>query len=259
MTAISSVGAFAAGGPDEPVGAATGVLAGQFVQNGKIPLAGGRLFVYDKALGPPSSDRYVRVPDQIGSLDEEGRFSLELPAGTYYVSAMKMPEGGLMGPPADGELIYFKMDPQGNIQPFRVNAGATTDAGVVSTSVAYVRNRVSPGKGMTLVEGTVTDADGAPVEGALILAYVTPGIQDKAFYVSDRTAKEGKFVLRVGDGGTFYLRVRGEYGGTPREGEIVNIKEPSELVAVTVKKGERLTGVKIQIKRLQRGPLYEGK
>src|SRR4051794_23369624 len=84
---------------------ATGSLVGQFKINRKTTLANGRLFIYNQAMGTPSADKYVRVPDQLAELDNEGKFVLELPAGTYFISAVKAPEGGAMGPPAAGELI----------------------------------------------------------------------------------------------------------------------------------------------------------
>jgi hypothetical protein len=84
---------------------------------------------------------------------------------------------------------------------------------------------------------------------------------NKAYYISEQTGKDGKFVLQVSDGGTYYLRVRGAYGGgEPQEGEIVNLNAPRDLIPVTVKKGEKVSGVKLPIMHLsQRGPLYKGK
>lgn len=233
---------------------ANGILVGQFNKNGNTPLADGRLFIYSKAMGPPSSDKYVRVPDQVAGLDKEGKFSLELPAGAYYLSAIKTPEDGLPGPPAEGEAVYFKMDSKGEIQAFIVTAGNKTNAGVISSSTPFKRKMNIYEDGVTMVEGIVVDADGSPVNGAIILVNLSLGVQNMAAYASERTGKDGKFALRFNDGGIYYLRVRGEFhGGTPTEGEIVNINDPKEQVAVNIKKGEKLTGVTIKVKRHHRG------
>jgi len=247
---------FTADIPVEAEGGATGVLYGQFKSDSHSPLANARLYIYNKAMGPPSADRYVRVPDQLASLDKNGKFSLELLPGTYYLTARIVPESGLFGPPAVGEKVYYKLDKKGDIQPFVVKAGKRTNAGVISTAVP---RKPSVDQG-TSIEGIVTDAAGVPVEGAVIYAYNVPDVLDRALFVSGRTMKDGKFLLNVNDGGTYYLRVRGEYGGgTPRDGEIVNFNDPKELVPVSVEKGEKLTGVTIRSKRLEpKGMLYKG-
>jgi hypothetical protein len=112
-----------------------------------------------------------------------------------------------------------------------------------------------------MIEGTVIDENEAPVEGAVILAHMKPGIQEMASYVSERTTKDGKFVLRVTDGGSYYLRVRSEYhGGVPNAGDFVNINDPKEQIPVTLKKGEKIKGVTIKARRqAEKGPLYKDK
>jgi hypothetical protein len=235
---------------------ATGVLFGQFMKDRKTPLANARLYIYDKAMGSPSAERHVRVPDVLDSADKDGKFFLKLAPGTYYITARIVPASGAFGPPAEGEKVYYKTDSRSEILPFIVSAGKRTNAGKIST---FVLRKGAEDSG-TSIAGTVIDATGTPVEGAIIYAYNVPEVLDKALYVSVRTIKDGKFLLRVKDGGTYYLRVRGEYGGgTPRDGEIVNITDPKELVPVTVGKGERLTDVTIRSKRLEpKGMLYKG-
>ena len=84
---------------DNPV--PTGTLVGRFTDAGKAPLANGRVYIYDKAVGPPSSDVYVRVPDYITDLDGNGRFTHDLPAGTYYFIARSSADIANFGPPLE--------------------------------------------------------------------------------------------------------------------------------------------------------------
>jgi hypothetical protein len=251
-----SAGGVTSAASENPEVLKTGVLYGQFKKDRYVPLSNARLYIYNKAMGPPSADRHVRVPDQLDNTDGNGKFSLELPPGTYYVTARVVPESGQFGPPAIGEKVYYKRDSKGQILPFVVKAGKRTNAGVISTSAS----RKPPEEQGASIEGVVIDSDGVPVEGAVIYAYDAPEVLDRALFVSGRTLKDGKFLLRVKDGGTYYLRVRGTYGGgTPRNGEIVNLNDPKALVSVEVKKGEKLTGVSIQSKRLNtRGMLFRG-
>lgn len=260
LVMFASAGVSAADRQDASSDTPKGVLAGQFMEKGKVPLANGKVFIYDKAMGPPSADKHVRVPDYITDLDQKGKFSQVLPAGTYFFTARKKADVASVGPPAEGQLIYYRMDSNKKIQPFVVSAGKTTNAGVISSSVPRKRHQDSHETGLTLIEGVVIDSDGVPVEGAVIFVYVNPEILNKAYHVSEKTGKDGVFLLRVNDAGDYYLRVRGAYGGgIPKEGEIVNIHDPKELTAVTVKKGEKLSGVTIQVKRqAARGPLFQG-
>ena len=131
MVLFLAAATFAADEPVNSANVAHGVLVGQFKKNGKTPLANGRLFIFNKAMGPPSSDKFVRAPDEMVSLDKNGTFSLKLAGGTYYLCAVRMPDPGTMGPPEEGELIYFKMDAKGEIKPFIVSAGSKTNAGKI--------------------------------------------------------------------------------------------------------------------------------
>lgn len=258
MTLLYLASAAAADAPGKP---ANGRLSGQFMLNGKTPLAGGRLFLYNKAMGPPSSDRYARVPDNITHLDNNGKFQFELEPGVYFLSAVNAPQDAPMGPPAEGEPVYFKMDAKGAIEPFVVRAGQDTNAGIIATSSPYRRTMAVPGTTVTVIEGIITDADDKPVEGAVVLADNKPGTQNKALFVSERTGRDGRFILTVNEGGQYFLRARGAYhGGMPEEGDIINLNDPKEQITVTVKKGERLAGVTIRVKRQpQKGPLFQGK
>jgi carboxypeptidase family protein len=259
LVLLVSVTALAADQPNDPSIALNGKLVGQFMKAAKRPIAHGRCFVYDKAMGPPSSDIFVRAPDQIATLDSEGRFSLDVPPGTYYLNVIDVPENAPFGPPAEGELIYYSMDAKGVIKPFVVSPGKTTDVGIISSAVPRKGRQKDVDMGLIKIEGLVADADGAPVEGAVVLAYLTPDTLGKAQYISEMTGKDGKFTIRVNVSGTYYLRIRGKYGGgAPDEGEIVNIDDPKALVIVTVEPGKNLAGVRLQSKRQsERGPLYK--
>lgn len=245
---------------EPPAGGAPGKLTGRFLVDGKRPLADARLFIYNKTYGPPSSDHYVRVPDLIQYLDKDGRFLLELEPGSYYLSAINVDAEAPMGPPAEGEAVYFKMDARGEIVPFDVVTGSLTDAGTIATSAPFNRTKALQKPGSTVIEGIIVDEQGAPMEGAVILADTRPGTQNKALFVSEKTARDGKFRLQLFEGGTYYLRVRSVYhGGMPESGDIVNFNDPKEQVTVELKKGERRAGVTIKVRRQpQKGPLFQG-
>jgi hypothetical protein len=112
-------------------------------------------------------------------------------------------------------------------------------------------------EGLTAIEGTVLDVDGKPVEGILVFAFTTQTIVGRPLFVSDRTGKDGKYRLRVAEGGTYYLRLRENYGGGPlKDSELKGVygdKEPAS--AIVIKSGEILKDIDIKAMRFQgRGP-----
>lgn len=256
-TAFSAYG----GGPLIPARAGaslrTGaIIHGRMMMQGKIPMVNGIVFLYDKSMGPPPSpqdNKYWRVPDQITVTDKNGEFSFEVPEGTYYLTAAQKDPDVEMGPPQADEYNYFHGDAEGNPQPIIVTPGSRLNLGVLVPSL-WSPNTVLRDKGITAVEGTVSDTEGKPVEGALIFAYLSKHITGRPIFISDKTDKNGKFLLRVHDGGSFYMKVRSVYGGgAPEDGEFQSITKDFEPFVVTLKKDQRLQGVQLKVKRFSRG------
>src|SRR6266702_5744824 len=94
--------------------AMTGRISGKWISSGKEPMAGGLVYFFNGASGPrPSPDSYWRVPDEVANIDTEGRFSVELVAGNYYLGAIKRIKGNELGPPLDGDFFFFSRDERG--------------------------------------------------------------------------------------------------------------------------------------------------
>ena len=115
---------------------------------------------------------------------------------------------------------------------------------------------VNYGKGITAIEGIILDSEGKPVEGAYVFAFVSPATVGRPLFTSDPTSKDGRFILRVHDSGTYYLKARSSYGGGPPvPGESIGNYGEKEPVAVTVDKGDRLSGFVIKMRKFAgRGP-----
>ena len=250
-SAISSFGGeFSFPGSNTVTSTNGGTIYGQIKIPGITPTELGLVFLFDAAQGPPPSrEKYWRVPDIIETLDKNGAFSIEVPPGTYYFIATKRAEGSEMGPPQDGDYFYFNGDAKGNPLPLTVTSGTKLNVGVISGSYPYSRSMFLSGKGITAIEGVVLDKDGKPLQWALIFAYLTEATKGRPLFVSERTGKDGKFLLRVHEGGTFYLRVRGLYGaGTPEVGELLSDVDGDEPTMVTLKKDEKLQRVTLKVK-----------
>lgn len=228
-------------------------IAGQVMIDDKTPMTYGVVLLYDGNSGPPPAlGRYWRVPDLITTLGTEGRFSIEVGEGTYYLQVSQKNPGGDVGPAVEKEYLYFHGDAEGNAFPLVVGGGGRMDLGRLKAFL-WSPEMVKREKGITAVEGVVVDTEGKPVERAVVLAYYNPEGNGRPIFVSDRTDKKGRYQLRTNEGGTFYLKVRSVIGGgKPASGEYLNTTKEFTPVAVTLKKGERQQGVTLRVMKLQR-------
>lgn len=221
---------------------ATGTLKG-FIQtpDGK-PLAGGKVYFFNDASGPPPDpEKYWRVSDKVATMDDNGGFSIELPPGRYYIGAIQRKgEKGIFGPPSEGDLSYAGKDKN------EVIAGAMNDLAVIKGAKIFTRDILAKREGLTSIEGSVFDKQGLPVENAMVFAHKNPAMNDKPIFVSDRTDKDGAYRLRVAGAGTFYLRVRSIYGGgVPVADSIMGVYGGNSPKAVMVREREVLKGINL--------------
>jgi hypothetical protein len=259
MVLAFSSAALAAGppNPEGPVAAKTGTVSGQLLTLAGEPLAGGMVYFFSSTVGPPPAhDKYWRVPDFMKPIDAEGRFTVTLPEGSYYLGATKRPSGKVVGPPREGDYFYISADDKGVPVTYTVKNGAGMDLGKIAKAVPFKSSTANYGKGITAIEGTILDGEGKPVADALVFAFISAATVGRPLFTSDPTGKDGRFVLRVADSGTYYLKVRSVYGGgPPLAGEIIGAYGEKEPTAVTVSKGERQAGITIRVRKFPvRGP-----
>ena len=241
----------------------TGTISGQIMIKGDGPMAGGRVFFFKDSSGPPPSrEKYWRIPDYMTDIDNRGKFSVELPEGKYYMGAIKkVSEKKNIGPPDEGDLFFAGTNGKGMPKAYIIKQGEKTDVGVIAEAAPFKRSVVKFDDGITAIEGMVIDKGAKPVEGALVFAFLSPSMVGRPLFASERTGKDGKYILRVHEGGKYYLRVRSVYGGgPPKEGEMIGDYDQKEPIIADVKTGEKLQGVNIKIKRFQgRGAKAPGK
>jgi hypothetical protein len=266
-----------------------GVVSAAELQKGRIsgklmikdggPMGEDLVHFFNAETGPiPDPDKYWRVPDFITDIKENGEFTTELNEGKYYIGAIKRISGKKeVGPPLIGDFFFISQDEKGTPKLYIVKKGEDTNIGTISEAIPFkgwgIKDKI------TAIEGRVLIEDGKPVEGALVFAYSSSAMSDRPEFISDRTDKDGKFILRVYEGGTYYLRARDLYGGgPPATGGIIGTyrKEtsshllspsppgPSGLVgiygketstAIVVNTGEIKKGIDINVVRFPgRGP-----
>jgi hypothetical protein len=235
----------------EPSPDRDGTISGQVLIKGNTPMVNGIVLLYNKSMGPPPHPyKYWRIPDLISGTDKDGKFSVEVSEGTYYLMvAQKNPEGEI-GPPKESEFLYFHGDAKGNPRPLIITPGAKINLGVLTKSFVWSPNMIPHDKGITAVEGSVVDREGRPVERAVVFAYLSKDAVGRPAFISDRTDKNGTYQLRLHSGGTYYLKVRSVIGGgAPEAGEFQNTTKEFEPVMVRLTKGQKLKGVTLKVEK----------
>lgn len=228
-----------------------GAITGKWITKSNGPMTGAQVLLFNKAVGPPpSSDKFLRVPDIGTSIDSDGKFFARVAPGSYYLVMRKRANENTAGPPRDGDLQFYSRDKKGNAKYYVVRAGRETDIGTITEAAVFQKRQTKYEKGMTAIEGTVTDAEGIPVEGVRIFVYASPEMKGKPQYASEGTGIDGKYLINVINQGTYYLKVRSHYGGgKPEAGEFMGgYGEPTAPAVVSVKKGEIRRGVDIKTK-----------
>lgn len=235
----------------------TGWISGQIMIKDKVPLSNAMIVFFDAKSGPPpSTDKYFRVPDGIDEVDSEGRFRVSLPAGKYYIGAIKRLSAEKAGPPLDGDYFFISEDKEGNPMQHVIENGKEVKLGTLAEAVPYKR---SLPEGVTGISGTILDTAGKPVEGAILFAYYTETMTGLPTFTSYKTGKDGKYIITVDKGGQYFLRVRDIYGGGPPiPGSIMGGYGEEKPTAATAKTGEITKGVDIKvIRHLEMGPKHQ--
>lgn len=213
------------------------------------PEPGASVFAY------PDAKSAFRGPDLTGpqgSLLEgtgpDGRFSLELPAGTYYLTAARRKGDAVLGPLAAGDLFgYF----DGN--PVRLNAGQVVS--IVIQMTEKLRLVGSPGAaatGVSGIRGGLRDAAGRPVAGAFAFATTDPNvIGTMPPHRSPPVGAAGDYFIELPGGGTYYVGARTGFGGPPQIGHWWGQYGGDSNRPVVVRQGTVVEGIDITVRRVE--------
>jgi hypothetical protein len=148
----------------------------------------------------------------------EGKFSIKLLPGSYYLGALIItdPSRG-PGPPREGEAFYFARDDKGNLREFTLGTKEVKDVGKV---VGALPNTFPLAKNLVTIKGTLLKEDNNPFGGGVVLVK-TDMNQARPDFVSGRTGADGKFLLKLPADTEYYLLGRERAVGRPVPGTYV--------------------------------------
>ncbi len=151
--------------------------------------------------------------------DEEGNFSISLPPGKYFLVARMRKTGEVAGPVEVGDLKSDIIGPvvvgedgkivEKNIKVYE-KIGETKDIALANPDLSK----------KTGIEGRILDADGKPVVNARVHVYDHIQMSERPKFVSSPTGPDGKYIVYLPRGGTYYLAARDKFGGPPKVGDL---------------------------------------
>jgi hypothetical protein len=213
-------------------------LAGRVLEGGR-PAAEVSVMVYGagaaQLTGPGFLASQVTGPD--------GRFSFDLAAGSYRVSARKRQGGAAAGFLRAGDL---SAEYAGN--PAFVRAGEYVALGdlalhpVDARRLAERERSAREGSAPTRLGGTVTGPGNRPLAGQYVFVYRDAGMIGRPALVAVSGA-DGAFALDLPHGGTWYVGARSSRGGPRQQGEMAGRLAGSPDSSVAVPEGTTVRGL----------------
>lgn len=195
-------------------------ISGQILIEGKEPMPGGLagFFNADSPL-PPKSAHMHRIPDRVTTVDQQGRFTTRLPAGSYYLGVIIRNDMEKIGPPGPEEKSFSAVDEGGGRRIFQViGGGSAQDHGPITVSFLAP---VWLSAEMLTIRGRVINKEGQPFAGASILVKRRPDAK-RPDLIAEQNGKDGQFELQLPAGGPYYLIAKEVPGsGRPQTGRHV--------------------------------------
>ena len=171
-----------------------------------------------------------------------------LPEMDYFVVARKRAKGGAAGPLNDGD--YFGFFPANPVavktgKMTRIEIPLVTKAGEIGKEDSLFRDTG------TFISGHVRDNEGKPVAGVYVFAYLEKVMAHKRpEFISKEVDAEGRYVLNLPEGGTYYIGSRSQYGDTPALGEWYGRWEGTGDHSVVLKTGKSLKDIDIVVEKI---------
>lgn len=251
-------------------------LSGQVTYKGQ-PVNGGVVSIY-----PLQDGKFRGMGLLTNTLDDKGRFFFALEPGNYVLIARKKQEVRGIGPVKQGDMFcYPSANPitlqegqqctmQVNCYP-RDNLDLFLDEGAVNPqgqrhdtrrqASLYDLQPAEPSTPVvstpTSISGKITDQSGQARPGLVVTAYPANGLDLFQMHIVrlitndiGQSDQEGRFSIKLEKGGKYYIVAREKMGEAPDRGEYYGLYEGAENHAISVVKGENLSGIDVVVERI---------
>ncbi|MCM2263690.1 MAG: hypothetical protein NDI73_00700 [Desulfuromonadales bacterium] len=207
---------------------------------GCVEMAGHTSYCGVAALWPagegkaPDPRRAIRPPAVSRALASDGCFSLQAAPGEYFVGAIvRLTEGGWQGPPRPGDMIFLSPDTTDKNVVVTIRSDETVDIGCHPSGWTY-SGFASTGAALT-ISGQLTGIDGKPRQGLLVFAFADIEMSKEPVAVSEPSDSIGRYLLRLPEPATVYLRAREHFGRrSPADGGYMGMYGKDAPIPVTV-------------------------
>ncbi|NJC88114.1 MAG: hypothetical protein FIB02_06205 [Desulfuromonas sp.] len=182
----------------------------------------------------PDPRRAIRPPQLSRPLDADGCFNLQAPPGEYFVGAIvRLTEGGWQGPPRPGDMVFLSPDATAGNVKVTIHSSETIDIGRHASGWTYA-GFASTESSLT-ISGRLAGPDGKPRQGLLVFAFADSDMSREPVAVSEPSDSNGRYLLRMPEPATVYLRAREHYGRrSPAEGGYMGMYGNDVPLPVTV-------------------------
>lgn len=187
--------------------AGTGSLAGWVAPSVGTAPQTGIVVIFDAARSPAPGGNYLRVPEKTARLDTKGAFMVDIPEGSYYVGAILRSASDAVGPPGTHDTMVTALDERGLPRKWDVTAGVVAPVGALSQVMPVGGGHAARMKNVGF-EGHVLDDLGRPVAGALVFAWRKTDTSGSPLFVSEKSAGDGHYLLRVDQHGDYFVIAR---------------------------------------------------
>ena len=221
-----------------------GRILGKVLKEGK-PLEDATVSLYFDETDAFRGMGFMRTPPT----GPDGIFRMDMvPEGSYYLIARKRASGLGVGPMVKGDLISWY-----RFNPVRVEDGKEVE--VVLPMVSKRLDREIHGSGTAGdrpgFEGIVADAQGRPVKGVHVFAYLEPEMgHHKPAALSSVTDERGRYQIFLPDNGKYYVGARFGYGDNPSPGELFGHYEGTPDHSLIFESDQFRKGIDITVKRV---------
>ncbi len=191
--------------------AVAGQITGNLMNKAGEAVTEGTVLFFSDALGPPpDTNKYMRTPENITQTDNQGNFKALIPEGKYYIGVMKHLSGKWGGPPREGDTFFISREADNSLRLYEVPKDKPLDIGSI-TELETVEDAEDIGD-VTAIEGIIYDMHGNPLEDVIVFAYIGSIEEQGLTFVSDYTLADGRYLLRVAEGGKYKFMIMGKFG-----------------------------------------------